>query len=110
MTLSNPLDLLYFILAIAAIWIAVMLTWLLFEAALMLRRANTVVKEAMDRLGRFERSVLSIKDRLESSASYLGAITEGGKVLMGYLHDKQVKKATGKRRRKAADDEDEDEE
>ncbi len=108
MTLSNPLDLLYFILAIAAIWIAVMLTWLLFEAALMLRRANTVVKEAMDRLGRFERSVLSIKDRLESSASYLGAITEGGKVLMSFLHDKQVKKSSSKRRKKSDDDDEDD--
>lgn len=98
MTIGNTLDLLYFILAILAVWIGAMLTWLLFEAAILAHRANKVVKDTLEKMGRFERAILSIKDRLESSAGYLGVLAEGGKTLMGYLHDKKGKK--GKKRKK----------
>lgn len=103
---TNSLDLLYFILAIAAVWIGVMLTWLLFEAALMAHRANRVVRETIEKIKRVERAVLSMKDRLENSASYLGILAEGGKTLMSYMQDKKGKS----RRKKKNDDDDEDDE
>jgi hypothetical protein len=103
--IANPLDVLYFVLAVAAVWIGVMLTWLIFEAALMAHRANRVVKDVLDKAARFERAVVSIKDRLESSTGYLSVLAEGGKALVGFLHDKNAKKS--KRKRKS-DDEDED--
>ncbi len=106
MTLTNSQDLLFFILAVAAVWIGVMLTWLLFEAALMAHRANKAVKDVLDKLGRFERAVMSIRERIESSASYFSMIAEGGKALAGFLQDR---KSTKSRRRKKGDD-DEDEE
>lgn len=105
--IANPLDVLYFVLAIAAVWIGVMLTWLLFEAALMAHRANKVAKDVLDKAARFERAIVNIKDRLESSAGYLGVLAEGGKALIGYMTDKSSSRKS-KRKKKATDDEDED--
>lgn len=101
MTLTNPLDLLYFVLAVAAVWIGVMLTWLLFEAALLAHRANRTVKGALDKVAKLERAIVNIKDRVESSASYLGAIAEGGKMVMGMMN----KRGKKKRRKNNEDDE-----
>ncbi len=100
MTLGNPLDVLYFVLAIAAVWIGAMLTWLLFEAALLAHRANRTVKGAIDKVAKLERAIVNIKERVESSASYLGAIAEGGKMVMGMMNKRKKK-----RRRKDEDDE-----
>lgn len=110
MTINNSLDLLYFILALAAVWVGVMLTWLLFEAALMAHRANRVVKDALAKIRQLERAIMGIKDRLESSAGYLGSIAEGGKTLLNFLHERQVKQSRRARKRgKSMEDEEEDE-
>lgn len=95
------LDLLYFILAVAAVWIGVMLTWLLFEAALFARRVNRTVKDGLDKLRKFEEMIASIRDRLESSAGYMGILAKGGEALMSYMGNK-VKKS---RRRRGDEDE-----
>ena len=96
------LDLLYFVLAIAAVWIGVMLTWLLFEAALFAHRTNKVIKDGLDKLRKFEEMISSIKDRLEASSGYMSILAKGGEALMGYMGNK-VKK----NRRRRGDDDDE---
>jgi|SRR3989344_5126940 len=105
----HSLDLLYFVLAIAAVWIGALLAWLLFEAALMAHRANYAVKDVIQKVKGVERAILNIKERLESSAGYLSVLAEGGKTLMGYLHNKQ-EKSSRKKRRKDEEEEGEDEE
>lgn len=95
------LDLLYFVLAIAAVWIGVMLTWLLFEAALFARRVNRLVQGGLEKIRKFEVMVSNIKDRLEASSGYLGILAKGGEALMGYMEGK-AKKA---RRRRDEDEE-----
>jgi hypothetical protein len=109
----NTLDLLYLVLAIAALWIGAMLAWLLFEAALMAHRANRVVKDALQKVRRVEQMIMRIKDRLDDSSGYLSTLAEGGKTLLGFLHDRQVKSSSRKRGKKSMEDddlEDEDEE
>ena len=104
----NTLDLLYFVLALAAVWIGAMLTWLLFEAALMAHRANRVVKDALDKIRKVEQAIMNIKDRLQDSSGYLSMLAEGGKILMSYMHDRQVKSSRKKRGKKMMDDDDEE--
>ena len=96
------LDLLYFILAIAAVWIGVMLTWLLFEAALFAHRTNRAIKDGLDKIRKFEQMVSNIKERLEASSGYLGVLAKGGEALMGYMEGKAKK---GRRRRGDDDEE-----
>ena len=99
----ESLDLLYFILAIATVWIGVMLTWLLFEAAIFAHRVNRTIKDGLDKLRKFEEMISSIKDRLEASSGYLGILTKVGEVAMGFMESKAKKS----RRRSSIDEDDE---
>lgn len=101
MTLTTTLDLLYLIIGIAVLWIAAMLTWLLFEAALAMRQMNRIIKGVSDKIRWFERTVESIGDRFESSSAYVNAFVKGGEAIARFIQD---------RRSASEDDEDEDEE
>ena len=97
MSLSSTLDLLYLVIAVAVLWVAAMLTWLLFEAALALRNANRFIAIVRKKAMWIEKKFGGIGDRLESSSAYISAIAKGGKMVADYL-----------RERHSHDDEDED--
>jgi len=106
MTFNSTVDLFYLVLSISIGWVAIFLCWGLYELARMLHQANAVVSDAREKMGRLERAISAIKERLESSAGYLGAIAEGGKALLSFLHVTEEKKE--KRRKKKGKDEDEE--
>jgi hypothetical protein len=110
MNITTTLDLLYLLLAISAILIGIVLTWLIAEAAILVHQANAMVKDTREKIGRLERAIMSIKEKLESSVGYLGAVVEGGKTLMGFMKDKKTKTSKGKGRKKKVVEEDEEEE
>lgn len=105
MTLDSSLVIFYLVAAIAVGGVAVFLCWALYEVATFFHQTNTAVKEAREKIGRLERAILSIKDRLESSVSYLGMLAEGGKSLLSFLHTREQKKE--KRRSKKGEAEEE---
>lgn len=98
MTFTSTLDLLYLVIAIAVLWVAAMLTWMLFEAAIAMRRANRFMKSVQEKAVWVEKKILNIGDRLESSSSYINAIAKGGRALADYMQS---------RHREDEDDEDE---
>ncbi len=98
MSPESTLGLLYLTLAIAVLWVAAMITWLLFEAALALRNANRIIKSIQKKVTWLEETIKGIGERLESSASYFGAAAKGGKMLSNFIKSRQY------------DDEDEEEE
>ena len=85
MTFTSTLDLLYLVIAIAVLWVAAMLTWMLFEAAIAMRRANRFMKSVQEKAVWVEKKILNIGDRLESSSSYINAIAKGGRALAEYM-------------------------
>lgn len=107
MTIDSTVDVFYIVAAVALGWIAVFLCWALYEIAKFFHQTNTVVKEAREKISRFERAILSIKERLESSVSYLGMLAQGGKSLLSFLHTREEKKE--KRRSKKTVEEEEEE-
>lgn len=92
MTLESTKDLLYLILAFAVAWIAVFICWGLYELARLLRQANALVTDTRERVTRVERAVLSLKERLQSSAVSLGLLVEGGKSLLSFLQARKEKR------------------
>lgn len=99
MTLTNTLDLLYLIIGIAILWVAAMLTWLLFEAAFILRNVNRGFKIVRKKVEWIGETIEGIGDRLESSSSYINAIAQGGKAVAEFIRE----------RKKSHEEEDEDE-
>jgi hypothetical protein len=67
-----------------------MLTWLLFEAALAMRNANRMIKNIQKKVVWLEETILGIGERLESSASYFGAVAKGGKMLASFIKDRKA--------------------
>jgi len=105
MTLTSTQDILYLVLAVSIAWVAVFLCWALYELAKMLHQANAVVTETREKINRVEHAVMRIKEKLESSVSYLGMLAEGGKSLLSFLHTTEEKKE--KRRSKKHGEEEE---
>ncbi|MFH1621118.1 MAG: hypothetical protein ABIB04_03465 [Patescibacteria group bacterium] len=108
MTLDSSVDIFYIVAAVALAWVAVFLCWMLYEIARFFHQTNIVVEETREKIGRFEQAILSIKERLESSVSYLGVLAEGGKSLMSYFHNREEKKEKKRKKGKLLEDEDEE--
>lgn len=89
MTLDSTLDLLYLVISVAVLWVAAMLTWLLFEAALAMRNANSMIKNIQKKVVWLEDTIAGIGERLESSASYFGAAAKGGKMLASFIKSRR---------------------
>ncbi len=100
MTLDSTSDIFYIVAAVTLAWVAVFLCWALYEIAKFFHQTNVIVEETREKIGRFERAVLSIKDRLESSVSYLGMLAEGGKTLLSYFGKRKEKKQLKEKKRK----------
>lgn len=92
MTLVSTLDLLYLTLAIASLWVAGFLCWGLYELARLLRQANTVVRDTREKMNRIEKTIMAIKEKIESSVNYLSILAEGGKAVMSMLRKREEKK------------------
>lgn len=106
MTLDSTKDLLYLVLSVATGWVAVFLCWTLYELAKMLHQANAVVTETREKINRLEKAVVAIKEKIESSAHYLGMLAEGGKSLLSFMHLTEEKKEKRRQSKKSkAEDE-----
>lgn len=86
---SSTVDILYIVLAVAAVWITVFLCWALFEVATLVRRANRIVNDATEKLSRVEKVIVAAKEKLENSAKYLGILAEGGRAVVSMFKDRE---------------------
>ncbi|MFA5129952.1 MAG: hypothetical protein WC477_03455 [Patescibacteria group bacterium] len=89
MNFTSTLDLLYLVIAIGVLWVAAMLTWLLFEAALALRHINRFMAIVHKKAMWIEKKFGGIGERLESSSTYINAIAKGGKLVADYMKERR---------------------
>jgi hypothetical protein len=106
MTLGSTLDLLYIVIAIAVLWVAAMLTWLLCEAAMLLRKVNRTASRVEAKVKWLEETIAGIGERLENSATAINALKLGGKAVASFIKARQAAmeddddRGWGKKRRK----------
>lgn len=89
MNLATTQDLFYLIGAVSLVLITIFLCWALYEIARLGKQVNEVMEETRDKMGRLERTILSLGEKLSTTTHYLGYIAEGGKQLLGFLHRKE---------------------
>jgi hypothetical protein len=89
MTFESTLDLLYLIISIAVLWVAAMLTWVLFEVGLAMRNTNRIIKSVQQKVLWIESMINGIGEKLESSTAYLGTIAKGGKMIAEFMKNKK---------------------
>ena len=79
MYLESSKDILFLVLAFCALWFTLFVCWALWYVIKMLRDASAAVNE--------------VRDKLEHSASYLGVVASGVKILIDVLHKNKEKVA-----------------
>jgi hypothetical protein len=103
-------DILSLIAAICILAITGFLCWALYEIARLVRQANEVVSDTREKMGRVERMVTSIAEKIGSTSQYLGFIAEGGKQLLSFLHRREenaARKQVNKAKKKLKETEEE---
>ena len=79
--LNSSQDILYLAIALAVLSLAGFSSWAIYYLARILQQGFRAAKEMRERLGRVDALVKSIKEKVDSSASYLLLIGEGVKKL-----------------------------
>ncbi len=100
MILTSTLDLLYLTLSIAVVWIAIFLCWGLYELARLLHQANDIVSDTRERIGRVEKALASIKEKLESSINALSVFATGWKTFLHLFESHHGRKESAEKRKK----------
>ncbi|MFH1078058.1 MAG: hypothetical protein V1745_02105 [Patescibacteria group bacterium] len=98
---SSTVDILYIVLAVAAVWVTVFLCWALFELATLVRRANRIVEDATEKLSRVEKAIIAAKEKLENSAKYLGILAEGGRAVVSMFKDREEREIKHGKKKKS---------
>ncbi|MFA4953959.1 MAG: hypothetical protein WC641_01450 [Patescibacteria group bacterium] len=109
MALETTKDLFYLILALAVGGVGVFLCWALYEMARLLHQGNQMVTETREKLLNVEKAVMRIKERIESSVSYLGVLAKSGTSIMSFFKNREERREK-KRAKKTATEPDLDEE
>lgn len=100
--MTGTQDLLYLVLAIAAVWLTAFLCWALYELATLLRRSNRIVEDVECKIAHLNEAVTNFKERVEQLMGYAGFFVEGGKAVMSLLHrdkDDEEKECPSKSKR-----------
>ena len=73
--LETSQDLLYVILSLCILWFTVFLCWLLYQAARVLRNANKIVENLMQKLELITDAVSFIKNKVDGLSNSMGTVT-----------------------------------
>lgn len=86
--LETSKDLLYIVIAFCVLWLTVFLCWLLFYFISIIGNVRKVVKSIQDKVEKIEGIIDLLKEKIESSATYLGLIVEGVGKIIEYFKDR----------------------
>jgi hypothetical protein len=95
-------DFLYIAIGAAVLGLAAFSCWAIFYFAMIMRQVFKITREMRDRFTKFDELMQALKDKIESSTSYLLLIGEGVKKLVEIfrVHSISGKETSGKTRSK----------
>ncbi|MAG11537.1 MAG: hypothetical protein CMI52_01885 [Parcubacteria group bacterium] len=87
--IESSKDILYVVLAFAALWVAIFLCWTLYYVGRLIKNANEVMEEVREYGGRLDEAVRSIRDRMESVAGGMSVVATGITKVVGKAIEKR---------------------
>lgn len=96
----TPLEILYIVLAFCALWLSVVLFWLIWQMASTLKRVNDTVAVAQETLSKMQMALDGIRNKFDHTSTALGAILHTGTKAVEYLIDKRIEKTEKKSKKK----------
>lgn len=83
--ISNSQDILFIVLAFCVLWLTAFLAWLLYYAIMTIRQGYQVVKKIKEKIDAVDEVITLVKDKISTSASYVGLIVAGVKKIIDLL-------------------------
>ncbi|MFA4845037.1 MAG: hypothetical protein WC654_00560 [Patescibacteria group bacterium] len=100
----TPLEILYIVLAFCALWLSVVIFWLIWQMATMLKRVNDTVGQAQETLAKIQLAIDGIRSKFDHTSTALGAILHTGTKAVEYLIDKRMQKKAPKEKKKKSEE------
>lgn len=85
MFIGSSQDLMFFVLAIALIWVSGFLCWALYELARFFRQTNAIVAETRETSGRLNVLIREIVDKASGVLKLADVITKFGKGITKFI-------------------------
>lgn len=82
------LDILYIVLALCVLWFTLFLCFVLYQAALLMKRVHALVDEMKNRVVSLEDSIVSMRRKFDGNIAMVAGIADGIKKIIEALRDK----------------------
>lgn len=87
--IESSQDILYVVLAFAALWVAIFLCWALYYVGKILKNANEVVEEVREYGNRLDETVRVIRDKMDGLSNTMGVVATGITKVVGKAIEKK---------------------
>lgn len=88
--IESSKDILYVVLAFAALWVAIFLCWALFYVGKILKNANEVIEEVREFGNRADEAIRAIRDRMDGLAGTMGVVASGITKVVGRVIERKI--------------------
>lgn len=82
------LDILYIVLALCVLWFTLFLCFVLYQAALLMKRIHGLVDEMRNRVVSLEDSIVSMRRKFDGNIAMVAGIADGIKKIIEALRNK----------------------
>ncbi len=82
-------DILYIVLALCALWFTVFLCFVLYQAAMLIKRVHALVDDLKVRLGDVEQSLLFMRKKFDGNIAMVTGIADGVRRIIETLRDRR---------------------
>ncbi|MBU0722346.1 hypothetical protein KKA93_02735 [Patescibacteria group bacterium] len=96
-SINNSYDLLNIVIALSVLLFTIFSCWAIYYLVRILRQFFKVIEQTRDRLNKFDELLKMVKEKIESSTSYLPLIGEGVKKLVEIIKNRAKKKKSTKK-------------
>ncbi len=89
MYLESSRDILNLVLALGALWLVILLSWLFWHVIGIVRAAHETLEDFRNRLRAVDEVLHLIREKLESTSTYLGLLVDVVKEGIRWFRDKE---------------------
>lgn len=82
------LDILYIVLALCVLWFTLFLCFVLYQAAMLMKRVHALVDEMKNRVVSLEESIITMRRKFDGNIAMVAGIADGIKKIIEALRNK----------------------
>lgn len=87
-SMLDYLDILYIVLALCVLWFTLFLCFVLYQAALLMKRVHALVDEMKNRVVSLEDSIVTMRRKFDGNIAMVAGIADGIKKIIEALRNK----------------------